>query len=245
MKQFKVLSTIMCTLSLFLCSCAGINQKLADKYETIEYYRIFDIKTSHNRYEIAKAAMDGFTKNCGTAKEEMPIPNYSTPPDTPGRFQIKNIFEGSRLSTLMEAQGASIQLKMVSCPEAVWIGRATKKNNDWYTIKVTGCLFEYSEGYHLDLYAIMSKQTGGINISKSIAEAVVGKALGTPEQWTEKIFADIIRTIYDKTGADIKFLEGYPPVVGMPWIDTGKDVYGHDERQSASDNDKRGEQINQ
>ena len=216
---------IVAVLFLSFFSCSGLNQRLAKRTYTIEYYRIFDIKTNNSRYDVAKAAMDGLAKNCGSVNEEMPLPNFSTPPEKPGRFKIKNLLEGSKFAALVAAQGGSLNLKTAICPDAVWIGKAEKKDYDWYHIKLTGCLFQYKEGYHLDIYAIFTKQTGGINISRSIGKALAGSAVGTPEQWTEKVFADTVRTIYEKTHAKIKFLEGNPPVQGTPWIDSGKDVY--------------------
>ena len=44
--------------------------------------------------------------------------------------------------------------------------------------------------------------------------------VGTPEQWVEKTFLDIVREIKKQTGADINFVEGYPTPSGTPWLDT-------------------------
>lgn len=54
-----------------------------------------------------------------------------------------------------------------------------------------------------------------MQLSRDIAQAMVG----TPEQWTEKTFLDVVRTIRARTGAEVSFLEGQPELVGTPWLD--------------------------
>jgi len=48
--------------------------------------------------------------------------------------------------------------------------------------------------------------------------------VGTPEEWTEKTFLDIVRQIKKDTDADIKLLEGYPVLQGTPWLDNGEAI---------------------
>jgi len=216
---------VLVCMFMILTSCTSVNKRLAEKSETVEYYRIFDIKTKADRFTVAKAAMEGLTKNVGSAKQEMPIPSFSEPPEKPGRFKIVNTLEGTKIATLLAAQGSALQLKTALCPDAVWIGRAVKEVEDWWTLKLTACLFQYKDGYHLDMYAIFTKHSGGINIAKALGKAIASKAVGSPEEWVEKVFADIVRTIYEKTQAEITFVEGYPPVTGTPWLDKGDSVY--------------------
>ena len=88
-------------------------------------------------------------------------------------------------------------------------------------LKLTACLFQYKEGYHLDLYAVFTKKEGGLlQISRDMANAMVG----TPEEWTEKTFLDIVRSIRTSTGADITLLEAQPELSGAPWLDGGEAV---------------------
>ena len=63
---------------------------------------------------------------------------------------------------------------------------------------------------------MFTKEEGGLQqLSRSMAYAMVG----TPEEWTEKTFLDIVRTIRDEAGADIQYLEGFPKMAGTPWLD--------------------------
>ena len=43
--------------------------------------------------------------------------------------------------------------------------------------------------------------------------------VGTPEEWTEKTFLDVVRSIQSGTNASITYLEGQPELSGTPWLD--------------------------
>ena len=88
-------------------------------------------------------------------------------------------------------------------------------------LDLTACIFQYKDGYHLDLYAVFTKQEGGLfQVSRDMANAMVG----TPEEWTEKTFLDTVRSIRAATGADIALLEAQPELSGTPWLD-GMDTF--------------------
>ena len=209
----------LCTM--FISGCGTINNALVEKTKTVEYYRIFDIKTDAGRQNVADAASDGLGENVNDAQEARPIPSFSEAPETPGRFKLKNPFEGTKMSPFASQCGGSLGFKMAICDGAIWSAKASREVAGSDNLNLTACLFQYKEGYHLDLYATFTKQEGGVmELSRSMAQAMVG----TPEQWTEKTFLDIVRNIREKTGAKIFFLEGYPKIQGTPWLDTGEKI---------------------
>ncbi len=202
-------------VALFLAGCGAINNALVEKKKTVEYYRIFDIKTNADRFAVAEAASNGLGRNVNSANEAMPIPNFSEPPEKPGRFKLFDPLAGSKLAALA-ASGGSIGYKVATCEGAVWTAKANRSISGSSDLRLTVCLWQYKDGYHLDAYATFQKLEGGImQISRSMASAMVG----TPEEWTEKTFLDIVRTIRKETGAEITFLEGYPKLSGTPWLD--------------------------
>ena len=201
-----------------LSSCASVNNAITEKSKTIEYYRIFDVKTSAKRFVVAEAASDGLGANTTDINENMPIPTGSAPPSSPGRFKLDSPFKGTQLGALM-AGGGNTSYKIATCDEAVWTANAKKNVPGSSNLSLTACLFEYTDGYHLDMFATFQKKEGGLmQLSRNMTSAMVG----TPEEWTEKTFLDIARAIQKKTGAQISFLEGYPPVKGTPWLDGGE-----------------------
>lgn len=217
MSLFKI-SSLAVALGL-LAGCGTVNNTLAEKTKTVEYYRIFNITTQADRYSVIDAASNGLGQNINSARENTPIPSFSEAPEKPGRFTLVNPFEGSNFAALAAASGTS--LKMASCEGAVWIAQADREVEGSDSLKLTACLWEYKDGYHLDTYATFKKTTGGImQLSRSMANAIAG----TPEEWTEKTFLDIVRNIKSETGAQIDYLEGYPKLKGTPWLDTGEDI---------------------
>jgi len=213
----KTLVASFALLSLTGCVSA-VNNTLAEKTKHVEYYRIFDIKTDANRHVVAKAASDGLGSNTSDINENMPIPTFSEPPEKPGRFKVSNPFQGTKMGALMAA-GGNASFKVATCEDSVWTANAKKTVNGSFDLTLTACLFEYKEGYHLDMFASFAKQEGGImQLSRSMAAAMVG----TPEEWTEKTFLDVVRSIHKTTSAEIKFIEGYPQVSGTPWLDSGE-----------------------
>lgn len=203
-------------IGLNACSTLGaVNNALSEKTKTVEYYRIFDIQTDANRNTVADAASKGLGKNTGSAQESRPIPSSSTPPVQPSRFKITNPFADTKLGAFTGGAG-SVGFKLVTCDDAVWTAKAQRKASGSNQLNLDACLFPYQGGYHLNLYAIFSKQEGGfMELSRKMAYA----AVGTPEQWTEKTFLDIVKTIKQETNATVKFIEGYPKPQGTPWLD--------------------------
>ncbi|MBE0422167.1 MAG: hypothetical protein ACTJH9_11425 [Pseudoalteromonas sp.] len=216
MKKTFALSLIVATLT----GCGTVNNALVEKTKTVEYYRIFDIKTQADRYVIADSASNGLGRNVNDAQEATPIPTSSELPSKAGRFTLVNPFEGSKFAALA-AGGGQLGFKVATCENASWTANATRSISGQSKLKLTACLFPYTEGYHLDLYASFTKKEGGImELSRKAASAMVG----TPEEWTEKTFLDIVRQIKEDTGAQVSFIEGYPKPQGTPWLDGGEAV---------------------
>ncbi|MBP9218752.1 MAG: hypothetical protein KBD39_10280 [Sterolibacterium sp.] len=216
----KTLISFLSIAILGTAGCSTTHNYLVEKHQTVEYYRIFDIKTTATRQAVAKAAGKGLGRNVNNAQEVMPIPASADIPEIPGRFKLVNPFEGSKLAALAGGAG-SLGLRMATCDGAVWTAKAERRVANSNTLNLSACLFQYQGGYHLDLYAQFTKQEGGLlQISRDMASAMVG----SPEEWTEKTFLDTVRSIRSSTGANITLLEAQPELSGTPWLD---DIVGH------------------
>jgi hypothetical protein len=203
------------------CSTLGtVNSFFAAKTKSVEYYRIFDIKTKADREAVAESASKGLGINTNDFKELRPIPKTAELPSKAGRFKVVDLFEGSKLAGLAAMSG-SPGLKFASCEDASWIAHADKNIPGHSDLKLTACIFPYQEGYHLDLYATFQTKEGGL---EEIGRQLASAALGTPEEWAEKTFLDIVRKIRTDTQAQISYLEGYPKVQGTPWLDSGEKI---------------------
>ena len=210
---------LIAVLATAISGCGTANNYLAAKTKTVEYYRIFDIKTNSSRQAVAKAASDGIGRNVNNAQEATPIPSSGQLPEQAGRFKRVNPFEGTAMAALASRAGGGLGFRMAICDGAVWTAKAQRQIAGSSDLNLTACLFQYREGYHLDLYAVFTKEEGGLmQISRDMANAVVG----TPEQWTEKTFLDIVRSIRASTGAEIVLLEAQPELSGTPWLDSAE-----------------------
>lgn len=200
--------------------CGAANNALVSKTKSVEYYRIFDIKTKIDRDSISELASNGLGRNVNNTQEAKPIPKSAIIPSTPGRLEVANPFEGTQLG-MLALSGGGFGLKIATCKDAIWTANATRNVSGDSDLRITACLFQYQDGYHLDLYATFAKQEGGLmQISRSMAHAMVG----TPEEWTEKAFLDIVREIRKGSEAEITLLEAYPKIQGTPWLDDGDDI---------------------
>ena len=207
---------VLATVTSLLAGCGTINNALVEKTKSIEYYRIFDIKTDVDRFVVAEAASDGLGRNVNDAQEATPIPTSTELPEKAGRFTLVEPFKGSSFAALAAASG-QLSMKVATCDGAAWTAKANRSITGQSELNLTACLFQYKEGYHLDLYATFSKKEGGImELSRKMSSAMVG----TPEEWTEKTFLDIVRQIRKETNAEINYIEGYPKLQGTPWIDS-------------------------
>jgi hypothetical protein len=211
-KHVFLVSALLC---LSLVGCGTANNYLAEKNQTVEYYRIFDLKTTASRQAVAKAASNGLGRNVNNAQEATPIPNSPEIPSQPGRFQLVNPFAGTKFA-MMAGGAGSVGMRIATCEGAVWTAKAQRKVAGSNDLNVTTCLFQYKGGYHLNFYAVFTKQEGGLmQLSRDMANSMVG----TPEEWTEKTFLDVVRSIKASTGADIVLLEAQPELSGTPWLD--------------------------
>jgi hypothetical protein len=213
----SVLAVAVATVSLMGCGTA--NNYLSAKTKTVEYYRIYQIKTDAPRQVVAAAASNGLGRNVNNAQEATPIPSSAELPEKPGRFKLVNPLEGSQLGALALFSGGgagSLGFRVATCDGAVWTAKAQRSVAGSNNLSITTCLWQYKDGYHLDQYAVFTKQEGGLfQVSRDAANALVG----TPEEWTEKTLLDVVRQIKLSTKADIAMLESQPELAGTPWLD--------------------------
>ena len=213
--------TAIC-VSLTLGGCGGGNSYLAAQNSTVEMYHIFDIKTAASTAVVAKAATDGLSQNTNGIQSAMPLQLDQGVPLTPGRFKLENMaaaFGGSGGALLKLAsmqQGGGLAMKVANCDGAVWNAKAVRSISGSSNLTLYSCLYRYKAGFNLDMYAVFTKQEGGLyQISQTVANSIVG----TPEQWVNKTIMDTVRSIERATTAKATHLEGQPELSDLPALD--------------------------
>lgn len=191
-----------------LAGCStGDGNMFASREKTVEYYRVFDIKTDPSNQAVAKAATEGINRNVPDATLAAG-PAAGDVQEQPGRFKMVN--PANAAPGMPAASGPT-------CEGASWTAKAAPRVTGGQNMNMIACLFPYKGGYHLDMYAVFTKREGGW---LEWPRRMTGKFMGTPEKWTEKAMADVVRSIRESTGAEVALVEAKPQVEGTPWMDS-------------------------
>jgi hypothetical protein len=192
------------------CSTESGNNPLASRSTTVEYYRVFDIKTDVPAQTVTKAATDGINRNVKDAVVSTPPGVEAT--ELPGHFKIADP---------TSAPPGSAVAKGPSCDGAAWTAKATPRVRGTEDMNLVACLFPYKNGYHLDMYAVFTRPEGGI---MQWPRRLTGVFLGTPEKFTETTMMDVVRAIRETTGANVSLVEAKPNLAGTPWLEPSKNT---------------------
>jgi hypothetical protein len=204
-------------MSAALCVASPAMAQRADR--SIEIYHIFDLKTSASRAEVTRAITDSLNANVTDSDTVMPLVR-GEPPEKPGTFELVDALENSRMGGLAALIPAAqrAQFKQVKCDGAVWIANAVRRIRGSQNLRLTMCLFPYTEGYHLDVYAVDTEEKGG-GIAAKLGRAIAGAVVKDPRDWTNKTIVGTVRSVSRATGATVTYVEGQPAFEGAPWND--------------------------
>ncbi len=208
MKRLQIACTLL-VLAAVLAGCrSGGDNPFAARDRTVEYYRVFDIRTNASPDTVAKAASTGIERNLKGAVIANPAASAAAAPgevpgEVPGRL---------RMAAPGTAPSAS------ACDGASWSAKAAPAVRGGDDMNLIACLFPYRSGYHLDMYAVFTRPEGGL---LAWPRRLGGAMLGTPEQFTESTMMDLVRAIREGTGANVSLVEARPELAGAPWMGAG------------------------
>lgn len=200
-----------------LAISSPVQARQADR--TSELYHIFDIRTDLDRNTIVRSFTDALNLNTTDSQTITPLVR-GEPPEKAASFELVDPLADSRLSALGSLMGSAqaAQLKQVKCDGAVWIGNAQRNLRGSQHLRLTMCLFPYTEGYHLDVYGLDTEDRGG-GIDRKLGRLMAGAVVGKPGNWTNKTIVDLLREVRTKLGAQVSYVEGQPAFEGEPWND--------------------------
>lgn len=204
-----------------LSACSAVNTTLAERREVVEMYHVFDIKTKIDTATIAKATSDGLSANTNNIQTAMPLQLGKAVPATPGRFSIEDVAAGmngqnSAMLKILANQSGGVGLKVANCEGAVWTSKAVRNITGSNNLTLYSCLYKYRDGYNLDMYAVFTKESGGLyQVIREGANAIAG----TPDAWVNKTIMDTVRSIERAAGARAVHVEGQPELGPLPAAD--------------------------
>ncbi|WP_052208913.1 hypothetical protein [Croceibacterium mercuriale] len=231
MHFFNRIAALSAGLAMF--TAVPVQAQQAER--TKELYHIFDIRTQANRQELIRALTDGINLNASDSETVTPLIR-GTPPAQAGTFELVDPFAGGRLGGFGALLGAAqqAQVKQVQCDGAVWIANAKRRIRGSQNLRMTMCLFPYTDGYHLDVYGLDTEDRGG-GISRRLGRLIAGAVVGDPGDWTNKTIIDLLRTVDRQTNADINYVEGQPAFEGRPWEEAQQVMPNEEERRANED----------
>jgi hypothetical protein len=201
-------AAVAATALLAGCKTDGGPSRLASHDTTVEYYRVFDIKTEATPQAVAQAATAGINRNLKDAV--IATPDGVQVLDQPGH--VKMVDPASQPPGSATAAGPS-------CEGASWTAKAAPRVRGGDNMNVVACLFPYKSGYHLDMYTVFTKPEGGwLYWPRRLG----GTLLGTPEHFTDDTMVDVVRAIRETTNAQVTLVEAKPNLSGTPWLEPGK-----------------------
>lgn len=216
----KILLTAVGGLVL-LSGCNAVNQSLANRQEVVEIYHIFDFKTQADVATVSRAAANGLAQNTNSVQSSTPLQIGNVVPAEPGKFVLVDMASamGGGMGAMMQlaaAQNGSAGIKVAKCDGAVWTSKAIRNISGSSNLTLYSCLYRYRSGYNLDMYAVFSKTSGGLNgVFQSGADALIG----TPEAWVNKTIVDTVRAVESAAGTRAVHVEGQPELGPLPAVD--------------------------
>lgn len=201
--------------------CNSVNQTLANRQEVVEIYHIFDFKTQADVATVSRAAANGLAQNTNSVQSSTPLQLGNTVSAEPGKFILVDMAGamGGGMGAMMQlaaAQNGGVGIKVAKCDGAVWTSKAVRNISGSSNLTLYSCLYRYRAGYNLDMYAVFSKSSGGLNgVLQSGADALIG----TPEAWVNKTIVDTVRAIESAAGTRAVHVEGQPELGPLPAID--------------------------
>ncbi|KGK16445.1 hypothetical protein EA25_15660 [Vibrio navarrensis] len=162
----------MCFIGVGLHGWMSIN--INDKNErNKKSYVIYDVKVdkSVSPSEMAKAIKTALQASTSSVRIVEDLPPYPLPEESP-RFQLTNPFGKS--SGLAALAG---NMTIPTCEGALVYAQAADtsmsqhgENTQFYT-----CLWQYKEGYHVDIYTQFQIESGGLaNLGQDLVRGVMG-----------------------------------------------------------------------
>lgn len=220
----KIALAVAVLASSVLAGCGNLNEVLADRHETVEYYEIFDAHGVSSPDVVIKAVADGIARNTNSVTQNRPLRMGAAKnaiPAEPGRFDIVDMasaFQGTGMGTFlsMSAGAGNAIPRVAKCDDAVWTAKATRHVSGSDNLNLYTCLYRYKAGYQLDIYAVFQKKSGGLD---GVIRDATAQVMGTPEQWVNKVIVDIVRSMQTEGRLNVAFVEGQPTITDLPPLD--------------------------
>ena len=157
--------------------------------------------------QLSLAVQTALQKNTSRVQINRSIPP-SPLPDVPPRFQVVNPFAGSGFAALAAQSGAHLQIASCEGALVTAIAQDTSMSDYGEGTTFTTCLWQYQDGYHLDIHTSFTRSSGGFS-PDMLGAMLARKVVGDSSQFIPRTINDIVSGI-ESTRSQVSLVEQYP-----------------------------------
>ena len=144
---------------------------------------------------ISRAAANGIGKGIDSVQESGAMNTSGIVPSKPVYMKIVDSFSGSPMTTFVASAGL-VAVNVATFQSASWSAKTNKVVAGVDGQSFDMCVFSYSGGHQRDIYGELVTEGGGTNLPLVIARSVAHRALGSPKEFMDQVFADTLDSIY-------------------------------------------------
>ena len=201
----KYKAVVISAVALAVAGCASTTPTV-EREQAYAIYRVVPADGT-SPAQISQAVQTALQRNMSQVQVSRNLPP-SPLPETAPRFQVSNPFSGSEFAALAAQGGTNLQV--ASCEGSLMsaMGHDSSMSDYGESTQFTACLWQYQDGYHVDVHTSFTRQSGGFSpgaLGASLARSVVGDS----SQFIPRTIGDIVAEL-EKTGASVELVESYP-----------------------------------
>jgi hypothetical protein len=195
---------------VFLSGCATMGNLVTPTVQVTKRYEVHQITAAQGvtATKISAAIKSGLqTQVKGVVITDNLPP--SPLPETSPRFQIVDPLKSfGGLGAMAAASGQNMERATCDGAMVYANGQESSKATTGEETRITVCLWAYKGGYHLDIFTLYSKESGGLN-PMALARGLTQSVMGDNSQFIPRTINAVLDNIKN-TGAQIQMIEKYP-----------------------------------
>ena len=157
--------------------------------------------------QMSQAILTALQKNNSSVQISRGIPP-SPLPETPPRFQLVNPFGSTGFAALAAQGGANLQVATCEGALVTAMAQDTSMSDYGEATRFTTCLWQYQDGYHLDIHTSFTRSSGG-GSPNMLGAMLARKVVGDSSQFIPRTINDLVAGL-EATGSQVTLVEQYP-----------------------------------
>jgi hypothetical protein len=204
-RGFKLKKLILAMSAASLAGCASMQPT----YQTESTFVIYDVQpASVDRTRLLNAVLEAVQKHSSQVRVNRDIPP-AVLPETPGRFELKDPFGGTKMGALLATQAQNVRVPV--CKDALMTLASDSTSMAQYGERTSFfvCVLPYKSGYQIDVYATFVKASGGMT-PQALGSAAARSLIGDSSQFIPRAMNDL-HLAAESVGGQVTVVDSYIP----------------------------------